>query len=543
MPLRLLVVIAHNFTSTHTPFLARLCCLLENNLQYISVAARELHLSNLTGAALDCTSLSFVRRRLALMNAPTGRPAWQLLTLHWLGLLGTALVTTAGISWLFVLPLQMRGHASNPYIGIVVFLILPVLFFAGLALIPVGIYLGKRRLQASIERIFDRKAALRRVAWFLGLTTILNVIIGTQFTYRAITYMGTPQFCGQACHSMAPESAAYANSPHSRVECVECHVAPGAAGWVASKTAGIRQLMETVTNTYSRPIPSALESNRLVPATETCENCHWREEFGAVRLRLITSYAEDEQNTRTQTVLLMLVGGSKFGGIHGKHFGPGIHVGFVAADAKRQTIPWVEYRNTAAGTSQTFLSEGSSPDSVKGLPKYKMQCVDCHNRPTHTFESPSRAINTALLLGEVSVTLPYIKKKAMELLNTKYSSRKEASEKLPAMLVSFYKRTYPDVYANRTIDVQVAAQAVLAIYNRNVFPDLNLGWGTYPNNLGHTEFPGCFRCHDGSHITTDGKTITQDCNSCHELLAVDEPSPEILKTLGLEERISKAQKK
>ncbi|MBA0084347.1 MAG: NapC/NirT family cytochrome c, partial [Acidobacteria bacterium Pan2503] len=289
------------------------------------------------------------------MNPATGRPVWYLLTIHWLSLAGTALVTTAVISWLFVLPLHIRGHASNPYVGIVVFLILPVLFFAGLALIPIGIYFGKHRVQANLENSFDRKAALRRVGWFLGLTTILNVIIGTQFTYRAMTYMGTPQFCGQACHSMSPEFAAYANSPHFRVECVECHVAPGAAGWVASKTAGIRQLFATVANTYPRPIPSALESNSLVPASETCENCHWPEKFGSVRLRLITNYAEDEQNTRTQTVLLMLVGGSKFAGIHGKHFGPGVHIRFVAADAKRQTIPWVEYQNTTTGASQTFL--------------------------------------------------------------------------------------------------------------------------------------------------------------------------------------------
>ena len=477
------------------------------------------------------------------MNAPTGRPVWYLLTIHWLSLTGAALVTTAGISWLFVLPLQIRGHASNPYIGIVVFLILPVLFFAGLALMPIGVYFGKRRVQTNLETSFDRKAALRRVAWFLGLTTILNVIIGTQFTYRAVTYMETPQFCGQACHSMSPEFAAYANSPHFRVECVECHVAPGASGWVASKASGIRQLFATVANTYPRPIPPALESNSLVPASETCENCHWPEKFGSVRLRLITNYAEDEQNTRTQTVLLMLVGGSKFAGIHGKHFGPGVHIRFAAADAKRQTIPWVEYQNTTTGASQTFLSDGSSPDSVKGLPKYEMQCVDCHNRPTHTFESPERGMNNALSLGEIPTGLPFVKKEGVALLNAGYSSNRDAAEKLPVALVSFYKQNYPDLYARRSEDVQGAAEAVLRIYNRNVFPDLKVGWGTYPNNLGHTEFPGCFRCHDGSHTAADGNSITQDCNACHQLLATDEASPEILKTLGLEERTSKAQKK
>jgi formate-dependent nitrite reductase cytochrome c552 subunit len=140
------------------------------------------------------------------------------------------------------------------------------------------------------------------------------------------------------------------------------------------------------------------------------------------------------------------------------------------------------------------------------------------------------------------VTLPYVKKKSVELLKTDYATSTEAAEKLPAALVSFYQQNYPDFYANRSADIQQTARAVLAIYNRNVFPDLKVTWGTYPNNLGHTDFPGCFRCHDGSHTAGDGKTISQDCNSCHEPLAMDEASPEILKTLGIAERIAKVEK-
>src|SRR5215467_15843092 len=201
------------------------------------------------------------------MNPANARPAWFVLTRHWLSLLGVALVTTAGLSWLFVLPLQIRGHASNPYVGIIVFLILPVLFFAGLALIPVGIYLSKRQIQKGMaEATFDRKTALKRLGWFFGLTTLANILIGTQVTYRAVEHMETPQFCGATCHTMRPEFAAYQNSPHSKVECVECHVAPGAAGWVSSKAAGTRQLIETAFDSYHRPIPSAIESNRLVLA-------------------------------------------------------------------------------------------------------------------------------------------------------------------------------------------------------------------------------------------------------------------------------------
>jgi len=478
------------------------------------------------------------------MNKTDRKPVWYLLTLHWVSLVGTALVTTAVLSFFFVLPHQISGHVENPYIGIVVFLILPAIFFAGLVLIPIGVYLGKRRLERDVvPREFDRKATMQRLAWFFGITTLVNVIIGTQFTYRAVEHMETPQFCGQSCHSMAPEFAAYQNSPHSKVACVECHVAPGAAGWLASKAAGTRQLFETIFSTYHRPVPGALESNRLVPAAKTCENCHWPEKFGSARLRVVTNYAEDEKNTRTQTVLMMMVGGSKFAGIHGSHFGPGVEIRFAAVDAQRQTIPWVEYRNTNTGTIRTFASEGTTPDSYKNLPVYEMECVDCHNRPTHTFESPERGINNALALGELPDTLPFIRKKAVELLKTNYSSQREAAEKLPAALVEFYKRNYPDLYTSRSQDIQAAGQTILAVYDRNVFPELKVKWGTYPNNLGHTDFPGCFRCHDGSHAEAGGTVITQDCSACHELVAVDEASPEILKTLGLAERISKVQKK
>ena len=477
------------------------------------------------------------------MKAATTRPVWFLLTQHWLSLSGVALVTTAVISWLFVLPLQLRGHADNPYVGIVTLLLLPLLFFAGLALIPIGVYKSKRQLREEFGApTFDRRAALRRIAWFLVVTTFVNILIGTQFTYRAIKHMETPQFCGGSCHVMNPELAAYGNSPHSRVECVECHVAPGAAGWLSSKTSGIRQLVETVLNTNPRPIPSALESNRLVPASQTCENCHWPQNFAGARLRVFSKYAEDEANTRTQTVLLMLVGGNRITGIHGAHFGPGIHIRFAAADPARQTIPWVEYRNTNTGDVRTFSAPDPPSPSGKEFPKVEMQCVDCHNRPTHAFESPEHAMDQALAFGQIPITLPFIKKKSVELLKANYAASKDAAEKLPTELVRFYQQNYPELYAKRGDEIQQSGRVVLGIYQRNVFPDLKVSWGTYPNNLGHMDFPGCFRCHDSAHVTADGNAITQDCSSCHEALATDEASPEILKTLGIAERITAFEK-
>jgi len=477
------------------------------------------------------------------MSTTPKTPVWFVITRHWLSLLGAGLITTAALSMLFVAPQEIRGNAGNPYLGIVLFLILPIVFFTGLALVPVGVFLSKRQIRQGLaEATFERGPALRRLAWFLGATAVLNVLIGTQLTYRAVKHMETPQFCGGTCHSMAPEFAAYQNASHSRVECVECHVSPGAAGWIKSKTNGIRQLVHTVLHSQPKPIPSALESNRLVPARETCENCHWPQNFGGARLRVFSKYAGDEANTRTETVLLMMVGGKSISGIHGAHLGPGISIRYAAEDAARQTIPWVEYRNETTGEIRTF----SSSDPVRGsdtLPQYGMQCVDCHNRPTHAFDLPERAMDRALAGGEISVTLPYVKKKSVELLQVGYGTSEEASAKVPAGLVRFYQENYPQVYAQRARDIEQAGKAVLAIYNRNVFPDLKVTWGTYPNNLGHTDFPGCFRCHDGSHAAANGESISQDCNRCHEPLAMEQGSPEILRTLGVAEPLANLQKK
>jgi hypothetical protein len=237
----------------------------------------------------------------------------------------------------------------------------------------------------------------------------------------------------------------------------------------------------------------------------------------------------------------MLIGGDKIPGIHGAHFGPGVHIRYAAADPKRQTIPWVEYRNTTTGQTRTFVSSDSAKEAAT-LPKFEMQCVDCHNRPTHAFDLPDRAMDKAIALGNISANLPYIKKDGVELLKVNYNTREEAEEKLPSTLVGFYQQNHPEIYAQRSQEINQAGQAILAIYRRNVFPDLKVTWGTYPNNIGHTDFPGCFRCHDGSHTTADGNTITQDCSTCHVPLAMDEASPEILKSLGVSEKISAIEK-
>jgi hypothetical protein len=240
---------------------------------------------------------------------------------------------------------------------------------------------------------------------------------------------------------------------------------------------------------------------------------------------------------------MMMVGGGGVRGIHGAHFGPGVSIHYASTDSTRQTIPWVEYRNSNTKAVRAYAAGGAKPGEAGKLLHYNMQCVDCHNRPTHTFQLPERAVNRAMALGRISVSLPFIRKKAVEVLRAGYASSEEAERKIPAAIRDYYRQEQSATWQSRSGDVELASHAVLAIYNENVFPELGVTWGTYKNNLGHTDFPGCFRCHDDAHKSADGKAITQDCGACHEIVSASESSPEVLRTLGLQERIARIQRK
>jgi nitrate/TMAO reductase-like tetraheme cytochrome c subunit len=473
--------------------------------------------------------------RSAVPSWQQDRPGLALLTTHWLTRLGLILVITALCTFLFVLPSGQPGHGENPYKGLVLYVVLPAIFFAGLALVAVGIVVGRRRIRERLRAgTVQIEKARQRLILFLAITIGANILIGSQATYRAITYMDTPQFCGATCHSEKPEFVAHQDSTHASVPCAECHIAPGQAGWIRAKMNGTRQLWQEITDTYEKPCPPTLASGRLVPSRETCEHCHWAEKIVATRFLLFPSYASDEPNTVSYTALMMLVGGTHMQGIHHAHFAGGFEIRYAASDAKRETIPWVERRDIRTGETRTYLAEGTKPEQVAGLPKHTMQCVDCHNRPTHDFLLPERALDRALALGQIPANLPFIKKQGLAVLKAGYASSEEAARKIPAAIEAYYAQSYPQLSQQRRTDVTAAGRAMLAIYERNVFPDLKVTWGTYPNNLGHTDSPGCFRCHDGSHTTADRKaTISQDCETCHNVLAQDEASPEILKTLGV----------
>jgi len=461
-----------------------------------------------------------------------------------LSFIGVVLTTSSAVTliafWIydFILP-----GPPHPYVGILIFLLLPGAFILGLLLIPIGILLRRKHLRETGElphvypEIDLKVPMVQHSLIFIGAASFLNVLIFSFASYKGVTYMDTTTFCGKTCHTvMAPEFSAYQNSPHSRVDCVECHIGPGAGWFVKSKLSGLRQVFAVTFHTYSRPIPSPVKYLR--PARETCEQCHWPQRFSGDKFILKTNYKEDEKNTPLTTALIVKIGGrSAHGteGIHGRHLDDGSRIRYISTDGKRQVIPVVYYTDDQGKTIEFDSTDikVTKEELAKGEHR-SMDCIDCHNRPTHAFELPENAVDLRMSRGLVSPDLPYIRKKAVELLKVNYPDRDTAQKQIVEGIENFYKTSYPEVYNGKRALVEQSADNVAKIYLRNIFPDMNVNWGVHPNNLGHNDFPGCFRCHDGSHTSADGQTISNDCSACHNLLAVQEENPKVLKDFGLQ---------
>jgi NapC/NirT cytochrome c family, N-terminal region len=412
------------------------------------------------------------------------RTLFSLSVIHWLTSIGVVLTTASAIVFLVLL----FQHVNNPYFGIVVLFILPALFLLGLLLMPLGLFLASRRhggIQLVMQRLPAEHARAKRFAWAFAFATLANVAILTTAAYRGVEHMDSAPFCGITCHSvMQPQYVRYQKSPHAKVACVDCHVGSGASSFVQYKVAGARQLVRLATNTYSRPVPPAMD--RLRPAAETCEHCHFRDSLRDDRLKVIRHYDNDEQSTEKVTVLLMRI--SK---IHKAHLERDIR--YVFTDPARQGIPIV------TSGDKTYSVEGASATGATR----KMDCMDCHNRSGHDFETPEAAVERAIANGLLDRSRPFTRRDGVAALKEQ-----------PAL------------------DGQ--PQAIRRLLEENVFPGVRVSWGTYPNNIGHEMFPGCFRCHDGQHVTKTGDSISQDCAGCHELVAVEEQNPKILKDLGVQ---------
>lgn len=468
------------------------------------------------------------------------------ITRHPLSLIGASLTTAAAVLILGVFLLQAVGFEGGPYSGILAYLVLPGFFLLGLLLIPIGLRLQRRREAIAAAGGAPVKAlpvvdlnVPRTRNFFLSFLalSVVNLLILGLVTYKGVETLESTEFCGQACHSvMDPEFTAYSRSPHARVGCVDCHIGPGADWFVKSKLSGAWQVVSVNLNLYPRPIPTPVHNLR--PARETCEQCHWPEKFAGDRLRVRTHYGEDEANTETKSVLLVKVGGLKRAGTPEGTISQGIHWHIdknnqirYLSDESREKIHEVELTRPD-GTVVHFTREGKRAPAGEPTEWRTMDCVDCHNRPTHIYRLPHHEIDTALETGRIDRTLPYIKREGMKALQVDYPSHDAARAGIATQITGFYATEYPEIAASRKAAVDAAAQELGHLYTVNVFPSMNITWGTYPNHIGHQDHPGCFRCHDDELKAEDGRTISQDCGLCHSLLAMEESDPEILQQLN-----------
>jgi nitrate/TMAO reductase-like tetraheme cytochrome c subunit len=449
-----------------------------------------------------------------------------------ISLLGIALTTVSAILIVVFVASEMFGAIRNPYVGMFAFLALPTIFVVGLVLIPIGMLRRKKRLIAEglteaershYPRLDFNDPGLRRVALIVGVFTVANgAILGTS-SYMAVETMDSVEFCGTTCHTvMQPEHTAYQQSPHSRVACVDCHIGPGASWFVKAKIDGLRQVWHTVRGSYNRPIPSPVHTLR--PARETCESCHWPAKHFGDKLRVFARFSTDETSSPSYSVMLMKTGGGNLdtgqhGGIHWWHIYADNKIRYVSGDDRQQQIDWVEL-TTADGEVRTYTRPGKEPPAAERMAAVRvMDCIDCHNRPTHLFQVPAKSLDSVLERLPSLRDLPYYKREAMAAVTATYPTHAEGVAAVRTAVRAFYEREYADLVASQPELVMRGAEEAAQVYARSVFPEMDTNWQTHPNNIGHDDFPGCWRCHDDELTTADGAhTIPADCETCHAIL-------------------------
>ncbi len=438
---------------------------------------------------------------------------------HPLAIAGAVVSTASAVVFITLVIASLAGMFTNPYAGLVIFIAIPAVFAVGLLMIPAGMWLERRKLLRDPTAVSEwpvidlRRAEVRQTALAIVGLTAVNVIIILLAGYGGLHAMETPAFCGQSCHTpMHPQFTAWSGAVHAGVPCVECHIGDGAAALVHAKLSGVRQLVMVATNSYPRPIPPGAKMPAGAQA-ETCLSCHTPGHIVGDRIDVIREFADDQANTETVTVLQMHMSVSKSSAraIHW-HADPSTRVEYVATDAERQTIPYVRVTD-AKGTVREFVTKDTKPETIHEADRRRMDCIDCHNTIGHPISpTPEQAVDRAIAAAMVSHELPFARRESIRLVKATYPSQEEAARAIEEGLRGFYR-------TQANVDQQALARTVGAVqelYRRNVFPSMNVTWGTYPNNTGHITSNGCFRCHDDSHEAKDGSKISGDCEYCHK---------------------------
>lgn len=442
---------------------------------------------------------------------------------------GFAIVTAALTSIALLFLIEISGTSDNPYTVLVTYILLPSVMVFGLVVAGTGALLERRRrlrspgVDITPYPIIDLNDPARRrslLAFIAG--TFFFLFISAFGSYRAFEYTESVSFCGQQCHTvMKPEFVAFQASPHSSIKCVDCHVGGGPEAYVRSKLNGMRQLYGVAFNSFDRPIHTPIKNMRL--AEETCAKCHRPEMYYGDQLKVFNHYGFDEKNSLRQIRMMIKVGGGTAergptGGIHW-HMNLDNEITYIATDDKRQNIPWVRMK-TANGEVVEYIAENASFTSqqIEQSTKKRMDCIDCHNRPTHIYLSPNKAVDQALAAARIDQSLPFIKAKAVEVLSKSYNTNDQAVAAINADLAEYYRSSHPDIYASRRAAVDNAIAEVARIYQTYFFPEMKTNWSSHIDNIGHFNAQGCFRCHDGQHKSKEGKVIRNDCAICHTTL-------------------------
>lgn len=441
---------------------------------------------------------------------------------NWITAIGAVVALGALFSFAFMVWMDFTQDNANPYLGIFTYIVAPGFLIGGVALIFFGAWAQRRwaiEHAATVPdkwriNLADPKQRFQLILFGTGaLTFVLLSAFGSYQTYH---YAESNQFCGEVCHTaMNPEWATYQRSAHARVDCVQCHVGSGAQWFIKAKINGTRQLIAYVLDNYNRPIETPVHTMR--PAQDTCQKCHWSEKFhGNVEINY-EHFLSDKNNTPYTARMLMHVNkgapGSAAGGIHW-HASETEKVEYYATDNKRQEIPWTRVTNLKDGTSRVFRTEeftGEPPaDKIR-----TMDCMDCHNRPAHQFPTANTAVETAMASGALSTKLPNIKRVAVQAMSeNKITTAAEA----PQRIAEFMAAKYSDPALASELPGAIAV--VQEIFSQTIFPERKADWRFYPDNIGHKDWAGCFRCHGETHKSVTGEKLrASDCTSCHTIIA------------------------
>jgi nitrate/TMAO reductase-like tetraheme cytochrome c subunit len=442
-------------------------------------------------------------------------------------------VTIAIISLVIIFLLFLIStffHAESSYLGIFIYMVLPALMILGLILIPIGMIRSKQQEKRKVEGtpdypLFDfNKPSTRNAAVIFLVGTICLVILSSIGSFQAFHLTESNEFCGKLCHDvMKPEYTAYQNSPHERVRCVECHVGSGAGWYVRSKVSGLYQVYAVLTNQIPKPIETPIDNLR--PAMETCEHCHWPQKFYDRKQKNKITYLADETTTAWNIHLQMKTSASNSAqglaqGIHW-HINPDVKIEYIASAHNREKIPWVKYTNLKTGEVTIFedQEEKLTAEQHDTLEIRKMDCIDCHNRPSHNYKAPQIFVNELITAGKIPHELPNVKSMAMTILNKNYSTTDSAMMGIKTQVNEYYSSNYPDLVESKKKEIEQAIAGIQEGYSQNFFPEMNVKWTAYPNHLGHKETNGCYRCHNDKHASESGKVISRDCNLCHNIVA------------------------